>query len=152
MDALISISAYQHDMLHFGIPYSTVRRSQSYSVHNVRESSRVWEWRWPLYLIKDRPSRSLWGRLLDKFLSPLHIQHSHHSPPVQMLSGLPLKWRPQSWGAMPSICQLGDCFSALEILAWKINVAAGLRHPSSGRRGPEGGEVRVFFPGSLWCV
>lgn len=43
-----------------------------------------------------------------------------------------------SWGAMPSICQQGDCFSALEILAWKINVAAGLRHPSSRHTGPEG--------------
>lgn len=84
------------------------------------------------------PSDLSGERLLDTPLSPLPVQHSCPSPPVHTSSGLLLNWRPHSWGAMPSICQQGDCFSALEILAWKINVAAGLRHPSSRHTGPEG--------------
>lgn len=58
---------------------------------------------------------------------------------VHTSSGLPLNGRPQSRDAVPYVCQERDCFSALEILAGRINVAAGLRDPSSGHRGPEGG-------------
>ncbi|MEQ2177500.1 hypothetical protein GOODEAATRI_004209, partial [Goodea atripinnis] len=70
-----------------------------------------------------------------------HISISFACPSIPTLQhpathpvGFLLNCRPQSRDAMPSICQQGDCFSALEIVAWEINVAAGLTDPTGDLR------------------
>lgn len=90
--------------------------------------------------------------LLDTSLSLLPVRDSCPSPLVHTSFGLRLNCRPQSRCAMQSICQQGDCFSALEILAWNINVAAGLKDPSSGYKESAWGGIRAFSQAPAECL